>query len=253
MRVPLAAGNWKMNLNRDEAIALAHAITEEAGDSQSVDVVLCPPAVYLEAVCKLVEDTLIGIGAQDVFWQPEGAYTGEVSAPMVREMGCSYSIVGHSERRHLFGETDEEINWKLKAAQQNDLTPILCVGEHLEERQADQTAEVVTSQVEAGLEDLDEDDVLNLIIAYEPVWAIGTGEVATPDQANEVHALIRSILQDRYGTPIANGMRILYGGSVKPDNIRGLIAQSDIDGALVGGASLEADSFLEIIRGCGDA
>ncbi|MDA0839958.1 MAG: triose-phosphate isomerase [Planctomycetota bacterium] len=250
MRIPLAAGNWKMNLSRDEAIALAQAIKEQASDSQRVDVLLCPPAVYLDAVCKIVEDTLIGVGSQDVFWQPEGAYTGEISAPMVRGMGCSYSIVGHSERRHLFGETDEEVNWKVKAAQQNDLTPILCVGELLEERQAKQTDKVITRQVEAGLEDLDADDVLNLIIAYEPVWAIGTGEVARPDQANEVHGLIRSILQDRYDTSISNGMRIIYGGSVKPDNIAGLIAQSEIDGALVGGASLKADSFLEIIEGC---
>jgi triosephosphate isomerase len=250
MRIPLAAGNWKMNLNREEAIALAQAVKEEAADSHRVDVLLCPPAVYLDAVCKIMEDTLIGVGAQDVFWQPEGAYTGEVSAPMVRAMGCSYSIVGHSERRHLFGETDEEVNWKVKAAQQNDLTPILCVGELLEERQAKETAGVVTRQLEASLEDLDEDDVLNLIIAYEPVWAIGTGEVATPDQANEVHGLIRSLLRENYGTSIANGMRIIYGGSVKPDNISGLIAQSEIDGALVGGASLDADSFIEIIRGC---
>lgn len=250
MRIPLAAGNWKMNLSRDEAIALAQAIKEQASDSQRVDVLLCPPAVYLDAVCKIVEDTLIGVGSQDVFWQPEGAYTGEISAPMVRGMGCSYSIVGHSERRHLFGETDEEVNWKVKAAQQNDLTPILCVGELLEERQAKQTDKVITRQVEAGLEDLDADDVLNLIIAYEPVWAIGTGEVARPDQANEVHGLIRSILQDRYDTSISNGMRIIYGGSVKPDNIAGLIAQSEIDGALVGGASLKADSFLKIIEGC---
>jgi len=250
MRTPIAAGNWKMNLSPVEAAALAEAIKEGSGGVAGVEIVLGPPFVYLSAVCQAVAGSPVGVAGQDLYWEAEGAFTGEVSGPMLKQIGCSHCILGHSERRHVFGETNEEVNRKVKAALAHGLTPIMCAGETLEERKADRTEDVVRTQVTTGFEGLSAGAVSQTIVAYEPVWAIGTGETATPEQADEVHAFIRGLLREAYGDAVADGMRILYGGSVKPDNIEGLMAKEGIDGALVGGASLKADPFLDIIRGC---
>ena len=247
MRRKLIAGNWKMNLNKAESQALAAAIVAELGDVD-VDVAVCPPAAYLDVVAQAVAGSPVAVGAQNMYHEAGGAYTGELSAGMLTDIGCSMVILGHSERRHIMGETNADVCKKVHAALSGGLTPILCVGELLEEREAGKTAEVVADQVQGSLDGLGAEQVANVVIAYEPVWAIGTGKVATPDQAEEVHADLRKLLETSYNADVASTVRIQYGGSVKPDNAAELLGQPNIDGALVGGASLKADSFLGIIR-----
>lgn len=249
MRKPLIAGNWKMYKTIGEAIALANGIKRGVLDfSNFVDVALCPPFVTLSVVYDVISDTDIALGAQDLFWEKEGAYTGEVSPVMLKDCGCEFVIIGHSERRKYFFETDETVNKKIKTAQVVGLKPIVCIGETLSEREAGKTIEVVKTQLEGGLKDLGIEDVLGLVIAYEPVWAIGTGKNATASQAEEVHGFIRTWITDNFSQGTAEALRILYGGSVKPSNIKELVKENDVDGALVGGASLEVSSFVEIVK-----
>jgi len=248
-RRPLLAGNWKMYKTAAEAGRLAREVRAGLKDAlTSRDVVLGPPATALVAVAEAVAGSGIGVAAQNMHHEVEGAFTGEISPVMLKDAGCSHVILGHSERRQLFGETDEGVARKAQAAFVHGLTPIVCVGETLAERESSRTMEVVERQTERALRGLTADQVAALVIAYEPVWAIGTGKVATPAQAQEVHAFIRRLLDRSHGEPAAAALRILYGGSVKPDNIASLMAQADIDGALVGGASLKADSFLQIVH-----
>ncbi len=250
MKKILIAGNWKMNKTFVEAGELAEKMKGRLGDITQIDIVICPAFPALSAVYEKIGDTHIRLGAQDVFWEEEGAYTGEVSALMLRESGCKYVIIGHSERRIHSGETDEMVNKKVKKAIEWNLTPIMCVGEKLEERERNKTENVVRRQLEGGLEGLSSENLLKIVIAYEPVWAIGTGKTATPHQANEVHKFIRQLLTNISSEKISQQMRILYGGSVKPDNISALIEEEDIDGALVGGASLVDESFIGIVERC---
>jgi len=210
--------------------------------------VICPPFTNLTEVAKIVQGTNIGLSAQNIYWEDSGAYTGEISSPMLKELGCQYVIIGHSERRAYFGETNETVNKKIKAALAHNLTPIVCVGEVLEQRENGKTFDVVKDHVFRALEGILEADAKKIIIAYEPVWAIGTGKTATPEQAQEVHAFIRGLLKELYNEEVASAIRIQYGGSVKPDNAKDLLAKEDIDGALVGGASLKIDSFVKIIQ-----
>lgn len=249
MRKPIVAGNWKMNKTVVEALKLTEGIKAELSDVQGVDVVLCPPFTALYAVRQAIQGTAIDLGAQNAHWERSGAYTGEVSVEMLREVGCHYVILGHSERRQYFKETDDMINRKAKAVLAAGLFPIVCVGETLEEREAGRTEQVVTTQVRGSLAGLSGNDLLRTVIAYEPVWAIGTGRTATPEQAQEVHALIRKLLAELADVHIAQSVRIQYGGSVKPSNAKELFSQPDIDGGLIGGASLEARSFIDIVRG----
>ncbi len=241
------AGNWKMNTTKDEAVALTTGLVDAIGNVDAVDMAVCPPFVYLDAVKQALGSSSIALGSQNVFYEDNGAFTGETSTAMLKDMGCTYAIIGHSERRHVMGESDELINRKVLKTLADGLEAILCVGELLEERKADQTMAVVRKQVQVGLEGVDAEMAKSVTIAYEPVWAIGTGETATPDQAQEVHAMIRGLLADKYGSEMAQTMRIQYGGSVKPSNAAELLAQEDIDGALVGGASLKVDSFKGIV------
>jgi triosephosphate isomerase (TIM) len=250
MRKKFIAGNWKMNLDRAGAIALAVAVVKRAGEFPNVDVALCPPFVYLEAVAKVVKGSPVGLGAQNMSCQPKGAFTGEISAAMLLDVGCKYVILGHSERRDIFKESNTNVNDKLKAALAAGLSPIVCVGEHLNEREARKTAEVIRAQFEGSFAGLSADQMRKTVIAYEPVWAIGTGKVATPEQAEAVHADLRKLIEVRYNQEVASAVRIQYGGSVKPSNAGELMAQPNIDGALVGGASLVADDFLGIIAAC---
>jgi triosephosphate isomerase (TIM) len=254
-RRPLIAGNWKMHKNHLEAVQLTQktAWALSADDTAAVEVVVCPPFTALRSVGTLIEgDRLpLGLGAQDCHPEPQGAYTGEVSAPMLAKLGCAYVIVGHSERRQYFGESDELVNRKARAVLASDMTPIVCVGESLEQREAGGTAEVVQGQVRGSLAGLAADQVGGLVIAYEPVWAIGTGRAATAGDAQETIALIRATVAELAGDPAAETVRIQYGGSVKAGNIEELMAQPDIDGALVGGASLDADEFALIAKGAG--
>jgi len=248
MRKPFMAGNWKMNLTTQEAVALARALVEGLNDVTEVEIGIAPVYTVLAAVAEVVRGSNIQLLAQNLFWVDSGAYTGEISGPMLQDAGCSHVIVGHSERRQYFGETDESVNKKLKAAFASHLVPIFCIGETLAERERRQTLAVVERQVTKGLEGIPSSDAKNLVIAYEPVWAIGTGKTATPAQAQEVHASIRGLVAKIYGQELADGMRIQYGGSVKGDNVSELMKQPDLDGALVGGASLKADSFIAIVR-----
>jgi triosephosphate isomerase len=248
MRRPILAGNWKMYKTIPEAIELANGLKRNLYDITEADIVLCPPYTTLAAVGEIVYETNISLGAQDVHWEAEGAYTGEVSAAMLKDSGCRYVIIGHSERRQYFHETNETVNKKTKAAIAGGLTPIVCVGETLAQRDAAKTFTVVEDHIKNGLQGLSGDDILKIVIAYEPVWAIGTGKTATPGQAQEAQAYIRKLLGELWGESVAGQVRIQYGGSVKPDNIASLMAQEDIDGALVGGASLKVDSFTQIVR-----
>jgi triosephosphate isomerase (TIM) len=249
MRRPFIAGNWKMNLDRAAAVALAQAVVKAAAGVKGVDIALCPSSVYLDAVAKVVAGSPVGLGAQNMYHQPNGAFTGETSAAMLLDLGCKYVILGHSERRHILGETDQDVNQKLRVALTAGLTPIVCVGEQLAEREAGQTLDVIRRQFAGSLAGLSGEEMAQVVIAYEPVWAIGTGRNATPEQAEQVHLDLRKIMADRYNKEIAEQVRIQYGGSVKPDNARQLLSQPNIDGALVGGASLKADSFLGIVAG----
>jgi len=242
------AGNWKMNTNRRTAVELARAVAAGAGAQDQVDVAVCPPAVYLTEVGQALAGSQVALGAQNAYFENEGAFTGELSAAMLKDVGCRYVILGHSERRHLLGESDEVINRKVLKALSDALEAIFCVGELLQQRQSGQTIEVVQRQVRVGLEGVSRSAMDKVTVAYEPVWAIGTGVVATPDQAQEVHAMIRQLLARLYDPHLAQSVRIQYGGSVKASNAADLLAQPDIDGALVGGASLKASEFLGIIQ-----
>jgi triosephosphate isomerase len=247
MRRLFIAGNWKMNTTREEAVNLVEGIKEKTAGKDEVDVGVCPPFVYLEAVAEAARGSRIVVAAQNVYFETKGAFTGEISPAMLKDIGCTRVVIGHSERRHVMHETDEMINKKVKASLAAGLPPILCVGELLEEREAGKTENVVKRHVQEGLKGVGEEDARQVVIAYEPVWAIGTGKTATPAQAQEVHEFIRSLLSDMYGTAISEDVVLQYGGSVKPENAKDLLAQKDIDGALVGGASLKVDSFSGII------
>lgn len=249
MRRPIIAGNWKMNATLSEARALTKELLKAFSGLSGLDVVLCPPFTALTAVGELLRGSSIMMGGQDLHWEPQGAFTGEISPLMLKDAGCRYCIIGHSERRALFGETDAVVHRKLNAALHQGLNPILCVGETLQQRQAGQTWEIVKGQMETALDKVDPEQISRTVtIAYEPVWAIGTGRNATPLEAQEVHASIRSWLTDRMGPSRAQAVRIQYGGSVKPENAGELLGQPDLDGALVGGASLNARSFIAIVK-----
>jgi triosephosphate isomerase (TIM) len=247
MRIPLIAGNWKMYKTIGEAVALVESLVQGLGDATGREVLVCPPFTALHAVASVLQGTPIGLGGQDLFYEAQGAYTGAISPVMLRDAGCTYALVGHSERRQIFGEGDALINRKLRAALGHQLRPILCVGETKPQRDAGQAESIVIGQLRAGLADVEAAALSSVVIAYEPVWAIGTGDTATPADAQGMHATIRRTLADLYGAEVAQQLRIQYGGSVKPDNVDELMAQPDIDGALVGGASLTAESFLRII------
>ena len=247
MRRPLIAGNWKMNLTRNRSVELAGQLAQKLRADGQAEVVVCPPLVYLDAVGRAIADSAIGLGAQNMYHQPSGAFTGEVSAAMLADLGCRYVILGHSERRHILGETNEMVNLKVRAALAAELTPIVCLGELLDQREAGQTLSVIQGQFDGSFAGLTEREVARVVIAYEPVWAIGTGRVATPSQAEEVHLELRKLLERRYNAGLAERMRIQYGGSVKADNAADLLARPNIDGALVGGASLLAEDFLAIV------
>jgi triosephosphate isomerase len=248
MRKKVIAGNWKMNNDLSESKNLISKLAEAlAGKTVNCDVIVCPPFTSLSEAGSLVKGTQIKLGAQNMYFEESGAYTGEISASMLKSVGCEYVILGHSERRTIFGESDQVINKKVKKALAAGLKPIFCVGETLEEREANITNQIIERQVKEGLKDLSVNDMAALIIAYEPVWAIGTGKTATPAQAQEVHDFIRNQVKGLFNAEVADNVVIQYGGSVKPDNAKELLSQKDIDGALVGGACLKADSFMGII------
>jgi len=248
MRRPIVAGNWKMNKTASEAASLVGALRPLVADVKDVEIVVCPPFTALAAVAPALAGTNIGLGAQNMHWEAEGAFTGEVSAGMLLTSGCRFVILGHSERRAYFHESNAEINKKVRAALAAGLTPIMCVGETLEQREAGHTEAVVKDHVVGGLAGLTPDQVGKVVIAYEPVWAIGTGKTATPDQAQAVHAFIRKVLAKVSTEAVAEAVRIQYGGSVKPENAKELMSKPDIDGGLIGGASLKADSFAAIVK-----
>ena len=245
---PFIAGNWKLNKTSSEAVELVSELQERYEEFEEAQMVVIPPFTALCDVHITLQGSTIQIGGQDVYWEEEGAYTGQISAAMLLDCGCRYVIIGHSERRQYFNETDETVNRKLRKALETSLVPILCVGEMLEEREAGRVAEVVLGQLKRGLRGLTEEDISPIIIAYEPVWAIGTGKTATPEIAGEVHSMIRRWWEESFSKELASALRILYGGSVKPENISELMAQPDLDGALVGGASLSAQSFAKIVK-----
>jgi len=248
MRTPVIAGNWKMHNTVNESLALVRALKGLVAGVSGVEIIVAPVFTALGAVAAEIKGSNIALSSQNVFWEEKGAYTGEIAPGMLKDVGCTYAIIGHSERRQYFGETDESVNKRVKAALKAGLTPIMCVGETLAEREGGKTLEVVSRQVTGGLSGLSPAEVDKLIIAYEPVWAIGTGKTATPEQAEEVHADIRRLVGDIAGAATAAGIRILYGGSVKADNVDILMSQADIDGALVGGAALQAESFARIVK-----
>lgn len=248
MRKKIIAGNWKMNKTVAEAESLATAIKRELEAEAKVDVVLCPPFTAINKVSEVVSGTQLAVGAQNMHFEPSGAYTGEISAEMLREQFCRYVILGHSERRQYFGETDASVNSKTKAALAAGLIPIVCVGETLEEREAGQIEAVITTQINDGLAGIEAVDLKKIVIAYEPVWAIGTGKTATPEQAQDVHKLIRDLLAKLSDQGTADAIRIQYGGSMKPANALELLSKPDIDGGLIGGAALDATSFVEIVK-----
>lgn len=248
MRKPIIAANWKLNKTIKEAIEFVTLLKRSLSDVQNVDVVVCPVFTALKDTAEGFLDEGIKVGAQDVYWEEKGAFTGEVSADLLKDAGAEYVIIGHSERRQFFHETHETVNKKTRAALRGGLTPIVCVGELLKEREANRTFDVVREQIKGAFAGFSKEDMGSVVIAYEPVWAIGTGKVATPAQAEEVHAFIRKEIAAAFGQEISEGLRIQYGGSVKPDNIAELMREPDIDGALVGGASLDAKSFAEIVK-----
>jgi triosephosphate isomerase len=244
MRTKLVAGNWKMNTNADTALELAKGIARFEKEYSDTEVLLCPPFIWLRLVGNVIKNTSIRLGAQNLYWEDKGAYTGEISGEMLKSAECEYVIIGHSERRQFFGETDQTVNKRLRKAIDVGLTPIICVGENLEQREGGQTKAIIAEQFKGGFADFNDFD--KIVIAYEPIWAIGTGKTATPEQAQEIHAVLRDFLKER--TPVFDNVRLLYGGSVKPGNADELIVQPDIDGFLVGGASLKADDFVAIIK-----
>ncbi len=248
MRRPIIAGNWKMNKSNFEAIDLVTLLKRDLNDVNDVDIVVCPPFTALSDVKDVLTDSNIMLGAQNLYWEDAGAFTGEISASMLKEVGAQFVIIGHSERRQYFAETNDSVNKRIKAALKWNLTPIVCVGENLHERENNRTFDVVRDHCEGAFDGFSEEEIEKIIIAYEPVWAIGTGKTATPQQAQEVHRFIRELLMRMYNEELARDIRIQYGGSVKPENITELMAQPDIDGALVGGASLSHESFVKIVK-----
>lgn len=249
MRRKFIAGNWKMNLDRASAVALARQVAERAASVEGVDLAVFPPSLYVDAVAQVLAGSRVAWGVQNLYHEPNGAFTGEISVAMLKDLGCRYAILGHSERRHILGESDESVNRKARAVLAGGIVPVVCVGETLAEREGGKTMDVIQRQINGSLAGLSGDEMLRTAIAYEPVWAIGTGKNATPAQAEEVHLALRKILADRYNGQIAQAVCIQYGGSVKASNARDLLSQPDIDGALVGGASLKADEFLGIVAG----
>lgn len=248
MRKIIIAGNWKLNKTSLEAIELVTALKRELVDINTVDIVVCPPFTALFDVKEVLLESNIALGAQNVFWEDSGAFTGEISAPMLQAIEVQYVIIGHSERRQFFGETNETVNKRIKAALRHHLIPIVCVGENLQERESGKTFDVVRNHVEGSLAGFSKEEISGMVIAYEPVWAIGTGKTATSAQAQEVHHYIRGLIEKMAGRETAQVVRIQYGGSVKAENTAELMSQEDIDGALVGGASLKADSFAAIVK-----
>jgi triosephosphate isomerase len=247
MRIPFIAGNWKMFKTVQEAVVFTKELRSLVKDFADVEIVIAPPFTAIHAVAEAARNTNVGVSAQDLYWEREGAFTGAISAAMIKEAGAAYAIVGHSERRRLFGETDATVNRKMIAAFLATLTPIICVGETLEERERGEALAVLDRQIRDGLDHLTAEQVAQLVVAYEPVWAIGTGKTATPGQAGEAHTHIRSRLRQWFGASAAEACHVIYGGSVKPDNIRELMAEPDVDGALVGGASLDVNGFADIV------
>jgi triosephosphate isomerase (TIM) len=247
-RRPVIAGNWKMYKTQADTRAFFAAFAPLVANSTHCGIVIAPPYTSIAAAIEAVKGTNIAISAQNGYWQPEGAFTGEISMPMIAETGATHVIIGHSERRQYFHETDETVHKRVKAALAANLTPIVCIGESLGEREANHTHQVLARQFEHGLGSLTPAEFSRILLAYEPVWAIGTGKTATPDQASSAHSYVRGLVSDRFSAEQASAVRILYGGSVKPDNIKGLMAHEDIDGALVGGASLDAKSFASIVN-----
>lgn len=249
MRKPIIAANWKMHKTIDEARVFVTAVDGLVPAGDKMETVICAPFVHLQSLTELVKEKPIAIGAQNMYFEEAGAFTGEVSPVMLTTIGVDYVIIGHSERRQYFNETDESVHLKVQAAHKHGLIPIVCVGEHLDEREANKTKEVIKNQVNKALADLRPEQIAKSVIAYEPIWAIGTGKSSSAEEANEVIAYIRSVVQEMSGISAANALRIQYGGSVKPENIADFMAQSDIDGALVGGASLDHESFLQLLEG----
>ena len=250
MRRVIIVGNWKMNETIGEAIELVNSLKRALYDVGEIEIVVCPPFTVLSDVKEIILETNIKLGAQDVYWEKAGAFTGEISAGMLKEIGCEYVIIGHSERRQYFGETNESVNRKAKAALEAGLKPIVCVGEKLEERKTGKAFKVIEDHVLNSLSGIPKEEMPKVVIAYEPVWAIGTGVNATKKEAEEAHKYIRGLLKGMYDEAVAKSVRIQYGGSVKPDNIKELISEEDVDGALVGGASLKAELFIDIIKNC---
>ncbi|WDN89682.1 triosephosphate isomerase (TIM) [Desulfosarcina sp. BuS5] len=248
IRRPLIAGNWKMFKTCSEAVETAKHLVTRVDDVTDVDVMIAPAFIALAQVADIVKGSKVSLGAQNLFWEKEGAFTGEISPHMIVSTGCKYVIIGHSERRQFFEETDESVNKKINAAVKNGIEPILCVGESEKERESNETFSVLDKQITKGLQGLFTDNLKHLTIAYEPVWAIGTGKTATDEQAQEVHLFLRSLIEKKLGNKFAESIKILYGGSVKPDNITSLMSMPDIDGALVGGASLDAETFSKIVH-----
>ena len=249
MRRPVMAGNWKMNKTRDEALQFIYSVNNELPSNEKVESVICAPAILLRCLVKR-QGSELRIGAQNMHYAESGAYTGEISPSMLETTGVSYVVLGHSERREMFNETDEAINKKIVAALAHDITPIVCCGETLEQREANQVEEVLGGQIRAAYANLPADQVANTIIAYEPIWAIGTGKTATAEVADETCGYVRSVIREMFGNAVAEEVRVLYGGSVKPSNIEELMSKENIDGGLVGGASLEAESFLKLVKAC---
>lgn len=247
-RKPLIAGNWKMYKTVSQAVETAQALLKQVAGVSDPEIMIAPHHVALNPVGEVLKGSQVSLGGQNLFWEKEGAYTGEVSGQMLVSAGCRYAIIGHSERRQYFGETDETVNKRMRAALEAGLIPVLCVGESESQREEGKTENVLDRQVRNGLKDFLSDDLKELVVAYEPVWAIGTGKTATREQAQEAHAFIRELLSRIFSNNLAQSLRILYGGSVKPDNIADLMEMNDVDGALVGGASLKADSFAGIVR-----
>ena len=251
-RNKIVAGNWKMHFSQKEAGEFAESLRINILDTHGVSVILCPPFLALKSVFDVVDGSELKVGAQNMHWEEAGAFTGEVTGAMIQETGAEYVILGHSERRHVFGESDEWINKKVHRSLKTGLIPILCVGEKIEERESGEAEHVIARQLREGLRDISADEMESIIIAYEPVWAIGTGLTASPEQAVEIHKFVRSAIKTLYNTDVAESTWILYGGSVKPDNTKGLLSNKDIDGALVGGASMKLDSFKGIIDAAGE-
>ncbi len=246
-RTPLIAGNWKMHKTGSQAVEAANQLRSLVEATRAVDVMIAPTYTALYQVAQTLKGSNITLGAQDLYWEKQGAFTGEISSEMLADAGCSHVIIGHSERRQFFGETDETVNRKIRAALADNLIPVFCIGESETQREAGETFSVLDKQVRDGLKDLAFGDLTGLVVAYEPVWAIGTGKTATREQAQETHRFIRSLLETLFGKPFAGVVRILYGGSVKPDNVRALMEMPDVDGALVGGASLDPETFSKLV------